>query len=193
MISVFQQEGYREKISFSSYDDLRSKQDSVAETKRTESDASFTYFLPKDWYLSAALGTLANTEQALGLRFSAKGGKGKYIVHTNKSYVALGAGLQLNNETFTNTTPSRTSLEGYLGTTANLFDTGDFSLYSNLYVYPSFTESGRWCTDFKLDAKYDLPLDFYIKLGITINYDHQPAESGKETDYVYTFSIGWSL
>jgi len=175
------------------YDDLRSKQDSVAATKRTESGASYTYFLPKDWYLSAALGTLSNTEQALKLRFSARGGIGKYLVHTNKSYVGVGGGLSLNNETFTNTTPARTSLEGYLGSTVNLFDIGDFSLYSNLYVYPSFTESGRWRADFKLDAKYDLPLDFYIKLGVTVNYDNQPAEAGKETDYVYVFSVGWSL
>jgi hypothetical protein len=175
------------------YDDLRSKQDSVDATKRTESGASYTYFLPRDWYLNAALGTLSNTEQALKMRFTARGGIGKFIVHTNKSYFGVGGGLSFNNETFTNTTPGRTSLEGYLGTEVNLFDIGDFSLLSNLYVYPSFTESGRWRTDFKLDAKYDLPLDFYLKFGITINYDNRPAEAGKETDYVYVFSVGWSL
>jgi hypothetical protein len=118
---------------------------------------------------------------------------GKYIVHTNRSYFSVGAGLSLNNESFTNKTSSRTSLEGYLGTEVNLFDIGDFNLLSNLYVYPSFTESGRWRTDFKLDAKYDLPLDFYIKFGITVNYDNKPAEAGKETDYVYVFSVGWEL
>jgi len=175
------------------YDDLRSKQDSVDATKRTESGASYTYFLPGDWYLNAALNSLSNTEQALKLRFTGRAGIGKFIVHTNRSYFGVGGGLSFNNETFTNGTPKRTSLEGYLGTEANLFDIGDFSLLSNLYVYPSFTESGRWRSDFKLDTKYDLPLDFYIKLGITINYDNRPAETGKETDYVYVFSVGWSL
>ena len=176
-----------------SYDDTRSWQDSVAETKRTEAGASFTYFLPKDWYLLAALNTLANTEQALKLRFTAKLGGGKYLVHTNKSYWGVGGGGSFNNETFTNGTSSRSSMEGYLGTEVNLFDIGDFSLLSNLYVYKSFTESGRWRSDFKLDTKYDLPLDFYIKFGITLNYDNQPAVVGKETDYVYVFSIGWEL
>lgn len=175
------------------YDDLRSRQDSVAETKRTESGASFTYFLPNDWYTTGALTTLSNTEQALKMRFTAKAGAGKYIVHTNRSYFGVGAGLSLNNETFTNETPKRTSLEGYIGTEVNLFDIGDFSLLSNLYVYPSFTESGRWRSDFRLDTKYDLPLDFYVKFGITVNYDNRPAEVGKETDYVYNFSIGWEL
>jgi small nuclear ribonucleoprotein (snRNP)-like protein len=175
------------------YDDLRSKQDSIEPTKRTESGGSYTYFLPKDWYLNAALNTLANTEQALDLRVTARAGVGNYVIHTNRSHLGIGVGLSYNNETFTNATSSRSSLEGYLGTELNLFDIGDFSLLSNLYVYPSFTESGRWRTDFKLDTKYDLPLDFYIKLGITVNYDNRPAEAGKETDFVFVFSIGWSL
>jgi hypothetical protein len=80
-----------------------------------------------------------------------------------------------------------------VGTEVNLFDIGDFSMLSNLYVYPSFTESGRWRTDFKLDTKYDLPFDLYIKFGVTVNYDNKPAVAGKETDYVYAFSVGWSL
>ncbi|PWU05130.1 MAG: hypothetical protein C5B52_00145 [Bacteroidetes bacterium] len=175
------------------YDDLRSKQDSVAETKRTESGASFTYFLPRDWYTKAGISTLSNTEQALKLRFTAKGGLGKYLIHTNRSYLGLGAGLALNNESFTNSTPMRTSLEAYFGAEVNLFDIGDFSLLSNIYAYPNLTESGRLRSDFKLDAKYEFPHDIYVKFGVTVNYDNQPAEVGKETDYVYVFSVGWSL
>lgn len=175
------------------YDDLRSKQDSVAQIKRTASGASFTYFLPRDWYSNAALTTLANTEQSLKMRFSAKAGIGKYIVSTARSRVGLGLGLSVSDETFTNGTPKRTSLEGYVGTEVNLIDLGDFSLFNTLYVYPSFTESGRWRTDFKLDAKYNLPLDVYLKFGVTVNYDNMPAEAGKETDYIYVFSVGWSL
>lgn len=175
------------------YNDIRSNQDSVKEIKRTESGAAFKYFLPKDWYLSTSINTLSNTEQALKMRLTGKLGAGKYLLHSNKAYLGVGGGLSLNNETFTNTTPKRTSLEGYLGAEANLFDIGDFSLLSNLYVYPSFTESGRWRTDFGLDTKYDLPLNLYLKFGITFNYDNRPAVPGSETDYVYAFSVGWKL
>jgi small nuclear ribonucleoprotein (snRNP)-like protein len=175
------------------YDDTRSKQDSVAETKRTEGGIAAKYFLQKDWYLAASLNFLSNTEQALDLRTTGKLGAGKYIVHTNKQYWGLGAGLSFNNESFTNGTTSRSSLEGYFGSELNFFDIGDLSLLSNIWVYPSFTENGRWRTDFIFDAKYDLPLDFYIKLGFTLNYDNRPAVKGKETDYVLAFSIGWEL
>lgn len=175
------------------YNDNRSSQDSLADIKRTESGGSYTWFLPNDWYLVGAVTTLSNTEQALKMRFSAKTGAGKYLLHTNKAYMGLGAGLSLNHESFTNDTPERTSLEGYFGASVNLFDIGDLSLLSNLYVYPGLTESGRWRSDFKFDIKYDLPMDFYLKFGITLNYDNRPAVAGKETDYVYVFSVGWEL
>ena len=43
--------------------------------------------------------------------------------------------LNEDDEKFSNETPNRTSLEGYVGSEVNLFDIGDFSLLSNLYVY----------------------------------------------------------
>jgi hypothetical protein len=173
------------------YNDIRSSQEGVAETKRTESGTSYTYILPRDWYVTAGLSTLSNTEQDLDLRLVAKGGVGKYLVHTNKSYFSVGAGLSSNNESFTNGTAKRSSWEGYFGTKANLFNIGDFSLQNDIFAYPSLTESGRWRVDFNLDTRYNLPLDFYVSLGLTYNYDNQPAESGKESDYVFVFSIGW--
>ena len=75
----------------------------------------------------------------------------------------------------------------------NLFDLEDVSLLGSLFVYPSFTESGRWRSDFSLDTKYDLPHDFYIKAGITLNYDNRPAIAGNTTDYVFMFTVGWEL
>ena len=89
------------------YDDTRSSQDSVKETKRTEGGIAGKYYLQKDWYLAASLNFLSNTEQALNLRTTGKLGIGKYIVHTNKQYWGLGIGLSFNNESFTNGTADR--------------------------------------------------------------------------------------
>ncbi len=175
------------------YDDIRASQDSVEDTKRTETGVSFRYFLANDWFLAASLNFLSNTEQAIDLRTTGKLGVGKYFVHTNRAYFGSQAGLALNNESFTNGTDSRSSLEGYVGLEVNLFDLEDVSLLSNLFVYPSFTESGRWRSDFTFDTKYDLPLDFYIKAGVTFNYDNRPAVAGNTTDYVFMFSVGWEL
>ena len=175
------------------YNDVRSRQDSVAQTKHTQGGTSFKYFLQNDWYLGTSLDFLSNTEQALKLRTTGKLGAGNYLKHTNKSYWAVGAGLSYNNESFTNNTENRNSIEGFVGSQLNLFDIGDLDLLSSLYVYPSITESGRLRTDFSLDTKYDLPLDFYIKINVSLNYDNRPAVAGNETDYVFVFSVGWEL
>jgi hypothetical protein len=175
------------------YNGIRSAQDSVEATKRTEAGISYKYYLQHDWFLMAAVNFLSNTEQALQLRTTTKLGAGKYMVHTNKSYWALGGGISYNNESFTNDTPHRNSAEGFFGTELNMFDVGDLNLLTTFYVYPSFTEAGRWRSDFKFDTKYDFPHDFYVKLGFTMNYDNRPAVQGNETDYVFQITFGWEL
>ena len=78
-----------------------------------------------------------------------------------------------NNEQFTDETESRNSWEGFIGTELNLFNIGDLNLSTKLVAFPSFTDSGRWRSDFNLDVKYEMPFDddFYIKVGTTVNYD----------------------
>jgi len=170
-----------------------SVQDSVAAIKRTEGNVNYTYFLPRDWYYVAALYFLSNTEQALKLRSTAKIGGGKLLLHTNRRYWGAGMGLSLLNETFFNETPSRVSAEVYLGSEVNLFDMGDVNLLTNVYVYRSITKEDRWRCDFKLDLKYDIFKDFYLKPGISLNYDNRPGEAGRELDYVILFNIGWEF
>ncbi|MCT4621988.1 MAG: DUF481 domain-containing protein [Schleiferiaceae bacterium] len=182
------------------YNSLFTTQDGVEDIRRNDGGIGYRYFLPADWYLSADLTWLSNTEQSLDLRTNGKIGIGNYIIHSNTAYWGLGAGGAFNNEDFgltssegTDSAYNRQSFEGYIGTELNLYDIGDLNLFTNLTAYPSFTESGRWRADFRFDAKYDdfLIKDFYIRLGYTLNYDNRPAEPGKEIDYVLTTGFGW--
>jgi hypothetical protein len=175
-----------------SYDSYYTEQDEVDIIRRQNGTITFKYFLPKDWYPLASSEFLSNTEQNLQARYTGKAGLGKYIIHTNQVYWGFSAGANYNSENFSvDSLPDRKSWEGFIGTELNMFNTGDLSLLTNAIVYPSFTESGRWRTDFKFDFKYDLPLDFYIKLGFTLNYDNQPAPGTSETDYVFHTGFGW--
>ena len=175
-----------------SYNTMKSEQDEVDDIKRTDGGVTFKYFLPYDWYPLAAVEFLSNNEQQLQLRTTGKLGLGKYIIHTNSSYWGFSVGANYNNENYSiDSIPDRDSWEGFIGTELNLFNIGDLSLLTSFIAYPSFTESGRWRTDFKLDTKYDLPMDFYIALGFTLNWDNQPAPGSPETDYVFHTGIGW--
>ena len=169
-----------------------SSQDSVADTKRTDANISFRLFMQKGWSVILSNEFLQNDEQQLELRSTAKVGLGYYIIQTNSVYFGALGGLALNSETFTeDINPQRNSGEVFLGLEFNMYNTGDLSLLTNAIVYPSFTETGRVRFDYKFDIKYDLPLDFYIKVGTTINYDNQPVPGAADLDYVIQSGIGW--
>jgi hypothetical protein len=175
------------------YNLFRSVQDSIDATNRNEAGLNYKYYLQHDWYLMADGNYLSNTEQALKSRYTGKLGAGKFLIHSNQSYWGLGAGISVNLESFTNGTESKNSTEAYAGSELNLFDTGDLSLLSTLYVYPSLTEANRIRSDFRIDTKYEFTDDLFIKFNLTLNYDNKPAIEGKETDYVYGISLGWEF
>lgn len=171
-----------------------STQDDADKIQRTDGGISYNYYLPRDWYIPVSFSYLSNTEQRLDARWNGLLGIGKFVIHTNRLYWGFAVGTSLNMETYSPLNEPKTntqSFEGYFGTELNLFDLGDFSLSNKARAYPSFTESGRWRADFNLDTKYDLPMDFYIKIGVSLNYDNQPVEGASDLDYVLHTGFGW--
>ena len=177
-----------------SLDIIASTQDEADDIARIDALVSFRYFLKHDWYLVGKVDWLSNTEQKLDLRTALSVGVGKFLVHTNQVQVGLSGGGVWNDETYTDETiENKSSQELFLGGQLDIFDIGDLNLFTNVVVYPSVSESGRVRTDFKFDLKYDLPLDFYINLGYTLNYDNQPVEGAAKSDYVLQTTVGWDL
>jgi len=174
-----------------SFDAINSTQDEVEPIFRRDGALNYSYFLPKDWYIPATVSYLSNTEQKIDSRFLVKLGLGKFLIHRNKAYWGFSAGTNYNYEKYLDELSDKRSWEGFVGTELNLFDIGDLSLLTRAVLYPSFTESGRVRGDFTFDLKYDLPLDFFISLGTTINFDNQPVESAPRTDYVLQTTVGW--
>jgi hypothetical protein len=174
------------------YNSVMAKQDDVEDVQRKDGGLNYSYFLPKDWYIPVSLTFLSNTEQLLKFRLLAKAGIGNYLVRNNNLYWGVSIGANYNTETYYDDTPARKTWESFFGTELNLFNMGDLSLLTRIVGYPSITEAGRFRTDFSLDTKYDLPLDFYIKLGVTVNYDNRPVEGASDTDYVCQTTFGWT-
>lgn len=176
------------------FNTVLSEQDSVQPTKRNEGGINFQYFLPADWFGVVSYSFLQNDEQKLKLRSITQLGGGNYLVRNNYMYFSASAGAAWNNENYTDPTiPSRNSAEGFAGLEVNMFNMGDLSMLTSLYVFPSFTESGRVRSDFKFDISYDLPLDIYFKVGYTLNFDNKPVEGASKTDYVFQTTVGWEL
>lgn len=168
------------------------KQDEGPNNDRTDGGLTGKYYLPKSFYIPVSITYLKSTELNLKSRWTPSAGVGYYIFRTNNLYWGVDAGAAFNAENYVpDSIPDMESFEGFFGTDLNLFDIGDFSLSTTARAFPSFTESGRWRFDFNLDTKYDLPLEFYIKIGFSMNYDNQPVAAGSDMDYTLHTGVGW--
>lgn len=172
---------------------LNSTQDDADKTKRTDANLELIRILPRKWYLLGDVSFLANTEQALDGRISPNIGFGRFLISSNKLYLGLSLGLTYNIEDYVDESLNKTSSEGVVSATFNMFDFNDFDLKTGIKFYPSFSEKGRVRTDYDLTLNYDLPLDFYIKMGFTLNFDNQPAIEGNDFDYIFTSGFGWEF
>lgn len=172
---------------------LNSNQDNTDEISRTDIKGELQRTLPRNWYLLGNLNYLSNTEQSLNARYSSILGGGRFLVLTNKLSWGLNTGVNYNVEDFSDETPDRESFEFYLGTSFNMFDFKDWRLKTNVNIFPSLSESGRWRIDYNLDIKWDLPLDFYVKTNLQFNYDNRAASTGSDFDYIWTSGVGWSF
>ncbi len=194
-LSIRSSVGYKAErwTSLVSFDAINSTQDDVEPIFRRDGSLNYNYLLPKDWYIPVTVTYLSNTEQQIERRVLTKLGVGKFLIHQNKAYWGFSTGANYNYEKYFGDTMNRRSWEGFFGSELNLFDIGDLNLLTRVVAYPSFTEKGRFRTDFTFDMKYDLPLDFFINLGVTVNYDNRPVEDSPAADYVLQTTFGWKL
>jgi len=171
---------------------LSTSQDETDKIERGDGALTSIYSLKNEWLLLARIDYLYNTEQLLDLRNNMKLGVGKYLNRTNRMNWTVLGGFSYNVENFAGDITNRKSQEAWIGSELNLFDVGDLSLLSNIFIYPSLSEKDRLRLDYRIDLKYDLPLDFYIKTGFTLNYDNQPAGGSSRGDYILQTTFGWS-
>lgn len=181
-----------------SFNSVQSSQDEIADVLRRETKLGYTYFFGGNFFAQGSFNFLSNTEQFLDLRRTSQLAIGSYLVQTNVDYWNYGIGVASNVETYsTEENQDRQSVELSIGSEYNLFDGKDLKLTIGIVTYTSLTERGRFRTDADIDLKYDLPLDFYIGIGGSLNYDNQPVEiegqATQQTDYVTQINFGWDL
>ncbi len=168
-----------------------SRQDSISDISKLDGKISYYYYLPHDWYTLTDITFFSSSEQKIHLRTNGNLGAGYYLLHTNEAYWGLGGGVSFNNEKYYDNTSDKQSIEALIKMNLNLFDIGDLSLMTNFALFPGLTEWGRLRTTLEVSIKYDLPLDFYISLGGTHNFDNRPAAGASRNDYTLQTGFGW--
>ena len=185
--------GYRAEkwLLDGSFSMIFSRQDSINDISKLDGNLSYYFYLPHDWFTLTDITFFSSSEQKIHLRTNGNLGVGYYILHTNEAYWGFGGGFSFNNENYYENADDKQSIEGLLKMNLNLFDIGDLSLNSNLAFFPGITEWGRIRTTVEIRVKYDLPLDFYISVGGTHNFDNRPASGASRNDYTLQTGFGW--
>ncbi len=167
-------------------------QKDVDPTDRTEGGFTITRDIYRNAMIMGGSEFLSNSEQMLDLRSTGRLGVGYYIIRNSRIYFQAGAGLALSREHYGGDNPTKAnSFEGLGLAEFNAYNLSDFSFMAQMYTYPSFTDWGRWRVNADISLKYDLPLDFYIKLSYIHNFDSNPLIDVSKNDYVFKSSIGW--
>ncbi|MEM1410944.1 MAG: DUF481 domain-containing protein [Pseudomonadota bacterium] len=134
---------------------------------------------------------------AIGLRSRLYGGAaiGNFFTKTNRNWWNGQVGLIATRET-TIEGEKTENIEGILSTRWRYFQfaTPERSVDTNLSVFPSLTDTGRWRADFRTTFKLELIVDLFWSMEFYGTYDSDPIDEGAEkSDYGVTTALGWSF
>ncbi len=173
---------------------FRSSQANATATERWDLSNDFRHLLGTRWYVNAAQDLLNSEEQGLDLRTTLGGGAGRYLFRSGSQYLAVGGGLAWTNENYTDAAlASQNSAEAYVGTefmTEKLKVTDFLTRFS---YYPSLTISGRQRVNYRFDLDFNLPGDWYLRVGFFDNFDNKPPAGFSQNDYGWSNTFGFKF
>jgi hypothetical protein len=165
------------------------------DTARAALDALHLVF-HQDKRYHAFFGTAeSNDELGIDLRILAGAGYGAVPLRSQRSWLSIGAGLAVNHEIpVEGESEDNVEAVGMATYDYYKYSEPERSLSSNLRVFPSLTESGRWRATFDVDFRLELVKDFFWKMNFYSSYDSEPvsAEASKD-DYGVTSSLGYKF
>jgi hypothetical protein len=170
-------------------------QDEAEDTTRATFDTTYRRYLEDRWYWALLGGLERNDELGIDLRTLAGGGYGRFLFQTGRSLWAATAGAVVNQEQRAGSEDSETNVEGFLGTDFEFYtyDTPKTTIGTDLTVFPSLTESGRWRANLDLYLRRELIEDLFVELSLYDSYDSEPPEEGEKNDYGIVTSLGYTF
>lgn len=165
-------------------------------TQRSTLRLNMTRFRANRWFNSYLLGFEQNDELGLSLRTSLGAGIGRYLKQTNRSELAVLAGLMGNSEELKGDASRQENIEGLLAVDYSryVFDTPEMTMSAQLSAFPGITESGRARAQLDINLRWELIEDLFWDLSYYNTYDSDPSSDTEENnDYGVVTSIGYSF
>lgn len=162
-------------------------------TDQTSLDFGYTKLLRDRWFASGLAGFESNSELGLDLRTTLGGGGGRILSQSVQHRVAVLAGLIRTQEDVVGSDQTRNSVEGLANLSIDWYrsDDKEFDVSSRLTLYPSFSESGRYRSEFNLDLDWGLYRNITWGLIFYHKFDTDPPVVGTaRADYGVITSVG---
>ena len=173
---------------------FRSSQDNAPDTQRWDLANDFRRFLGTRWYVNTTQDFLNSEEQGLDLRTTIGGGAGRYLLRTSSQHLAVGAGLAWTNENYTDAAlPTKDSAEAYFSTEFMTEKLKITDFITRFTYYPSLTIDDRFRFNYRFDLDFNLPGDWYLRIGLFDNYDSAPPAGFSKNDYGWSNAFGFKF
>ncbi len=169
-------------------------QDEAEDQERFEWRFNYQRLL-EDWRFRSLLASYESNE-ALGLdrRITGGGAFGSYLRKTNLNWLHYYVGAIGNIERSVGGEDTK-SVEAVLGSRWRYFQyaTPERVLDTNLSLFPSLTETGRWRGDFRTTFRLELLTDLFWTMEFFATYDSEPIDlDAEKSDYGIITGFGWS-
>ena len=184
-----------ESITRANFDTELTTQEQVDDTARTVLNASHLIFM-RNKKFRVYFGNLEqNDELGIDLRALAGAGYGWVPFRSQKNWFSLSAGLDINHE-IPQQGDAQTNLEaaGMMIYEYYKYSTPERSFRSNLTIFPSITDFGRWRANFSTDFRFEIIEDLFWKLDFYATYDSAPiSKDGASTDYGVVSAVAYKF
>ena len=159
---------------------------------------AFTYqwLLENRNYWAGIASLERNEELGIDSRMQVGGGFGRFVRQTPYSEVQAFAGATYTKEWVTGDEDGQDSAEGVLGGSWRIYrlNTPKTTLTSQLVLYPSLTESGRYRGTADVSLRKEIIEDFFLELSFYYDYDSEPpGEATAKDDYSIVTSLGYTF
>ena len=183
----------RQIVDTASGNVFSSTQSDAADTQRWDVGNDFRYLLGERWYVNTTQEFLNSEEQGLDLRTTIGGGGGRYLLRSASQHLAVGGGVAWTNENYTDDTPTKDSAEAYFGTEFMTEKLKVTDFITRFTYYPSLTIDDRYRLAYRFDFDFNLPGDWYFRIGFWDNYDSKPPVGFSKNDYGWSNAFGFKF
>ena len=186
--------GYRNESNVS-LSTVHTSQPDVEPTRRLDFNASHTILFRERWFTGGNIGLQSNKELGLDLRVLLGANGGRKVIQTNSEWLEFAGGLQVNRESFTDTTTSKYNVEFVAGGVHRKFryDDPKLNLSTNLNLYVNLTDLGRVRSEFETSIAWEIIKDLSLNLSFYDSFDSEPPTGAAKNDFSTAFSFGYSF